>query len=133
MEKGYYIVGAKCGHVSRGYYILIDFAVEASSAKQAAQKVRWFPRVKHDHKDAIKYVRAVTKNEFDKKNEKNINDPYLNCKNIQQQKKIPNINERLIKEDYTKFSHKRCVEYKQKKIQLYIESINKKFDEYLYS
>ncbi len=49
----YYKVLAKCGHVGRNNYILKWFYVKAQDGKEAAKKVRFTPRVKHDHKDAI--------------------------------------------------------------------------------
>ena len=55
----YYIVTAKCGHVGKNKYILIDFPVVAEDGETAAQIVRLIPRVKHDHKDAIKEVKQV--------------------------------------------------------------------------
>ena len=55
----YYMVIAKCGHVGRKNYIPVKFAVVAESGKEAAKKVRQFPRVKHDHKDAISIVKDV--------------------------------------------------------------------------
>lgn len=48
-----YKVIAKCGHVGKGKYIQIAFAVKANDGKEAAKIVRKFPRVKHDKKDAI--------------------------------------------------------------------------------
>ena len=48
----FYRVKAKCGHVGRNNYIVKNFYVVASSGKEAAHKVRYFPRVKHDRKDA---------------------------------------------------------------------------------
>ena len=53
VRMGMYEVCAKCGHVGRYNYVDKIFAVKASSGKEAAAKVRNFPRVKHDHKDAI--------------------------------------------------------------------------------
>ena len=49
----YFMVTAKCGHVGRGFYYEGKFFTKAKSGKEAALKVRYFPRVKHDHKDAI--------------------------------------------------------------------------------
>ena len=54
----YYEVTAKCGHVGKGFYIPITFPVRAKSAAEAASVTRAFPRVKHDHKDAILIVRS---------------------------------------------------------------------------
>lgn len=60
----YYKVKAKCGHVRRGKYILMDFYVKAESGKEAAAIVRQKPRVKHDWKDAIESVDEICKDEY---------------------------------------------------------------------
>ena len=51
--KNYYEVLAKCGHVGKKHYVPVKFAVIAEDGKEAAKMVRYFPRVKHNHKDAI--------------------------------------------------------------------------------
>ena len=61
----YFNVTAKCGHVGRGYYIPITFAVKAESAAEAASVARDLPRVKHHHKDAILSVKEVNRYEFE--------------------------------------------------------------------
>lgn len=60
----YYKVKAKCGHVRRGKYILMDFYVKAESGKDAAAIVRQKPRVKHDWKDAIEFVDEICEEEY---------------------------------------------------------------------
>ncbi len=60
----YFKVTAKCGHVGRHHYIVKDFYIEANSGKEAAFKVRYLPRVKHDRKDAILSVEVITKAEY---------------------------------------------------------------------
>ena len=62
--KRYFKVNAKCGHVGKGNYINIDFAVIASNAKEAAAKARFFGRVKHHYKDAINSVKEIGYEEF---------------------------------------------------------------------
>lgn len=87
MEK-LFSVTAKCGHVGKRYYIPIEFAVQADSAEEAARRVRNYPRVKHDHKDAILSVREISWEEYcSLKRQNNIN-PYLHCKSIQEQRMI---------------------------------------------
>ena len=56
----YYKVLAKCGHVGRNNYIEKEFFIKANSAKEAAYRVRWMPRVKHDRKDAILNVEEIS-------------------------------------------------------------------------
>lgn len=64
VAMNYYKVTAKCGHVRLGHYIIKDFFVKAQNGKEAAYKVRWFPRVKHDWKDAIITVDIISEEEF---------------------------------------------------------------------
>ena len=60
----FYKVKAKCGHVGRNRYIEKWFYVIAPSGKEAARKVRYLPRVKHDRKDAILDVEQISRDEF---------------------------------------------------------------------
>ena len=95
----YYMVTAKCGHVGKGYYIPITFPIRAESAKEAASVTRAFPRVKHDHKDAILSVREADAVEYDDQWTVNNYDPYLMCKNRQdQQREYDGIFSRLVEE-----------------------------------
>ena len=82
----YYKVTAKCGHVGRGHYIIKDFFVRANDGKAAAYKVRFFPRVKHDWRDAIVSVKLFTKDAFIQGWELHNNDPYFNVTNSSEQK-----------------------------------------------
>ena len=99
LEKRYYKVVAKCGHVGRNNYIPIAFAVSAIDGKEAAKLVRNFPRVKHNHKDAILSCIEIPYIDYLELKKINLNDDYLKCKNIQQQRKIKNFNDRIIKEE----------------------------------
>ena len=63
-NQNYYKVVAKCGHVGRCSYVPIIFAVVAENGKEASKKVRKFPRVKRDHKDAILRCNKITLEEF---------------------------------------------------------------------
>ena len=85
---GYYEVKAKCGHVGRNHYVEKSFAVRAESGKEAAAKARYFGRVKHDHKDAIIYVEEIDEQTFFKIRKDNEKDPYLNCSNVQDQRRL---------------------------------------------
>lgn len=57
-------VEAKCGHTGKTKFLVKSFYVKAETGKDAAYKVRWMPRVKHHHKDAIKSVTEITKDEY---------------------------------------------------------------------
>ncbi len=96
-----YEVKCKCGHVGKKNYIVIAFAVIAEDGKEAARKARYFPRVKHDHKDAIISVRKISDYEFDEILKNNNNDDYLHCTNKQQQNFI-DLSNRIQKEEHKK-------------------------------
>ena len=100
MTKRYYKVDAKCGHVGRNKCIWITFAVAAENGKDAAKRVRNFKRVKHDRPDAIRSVKEISFEEFMILKAENDADPYLHCKNIQEQRKIPNFDERVVDDTY---------------------------------
>ena len=84
----YFMVIAKCGHVGKRNYVPIKFAVVAVDGKEAAKVVRQFPRVKHDHKDAILSVKCISFEEFLEIKEMNDKDPYLKCHSKKEQKAI---------------------------------------------
>lgn len=116
MEQ-YYKVTAKCGHVGRGHYIEISFAVRAESGKQAAALARKFPRVKHDHPDAIRDVQLISRAEYLALLSENDADPYLHCSNVQQQRQIQGLEYRLIPENDRHAVHTRdsSVNYKRRR------------------
>ena len=133
----YYMVIAKCGHVGRKNYIPVKFAVVAESGKEAAKKVRQFPRVKHDHKDAILDVRCITLEEFLEIIEINGTDPYLKCHSRQEQNLIVNLAERMVadlhnvKQAFDKQTRKARVSYKLRKFKNLEESSKK--EDYCYA
>ena len=104
----YYNVTAKCGHVGRENYIPISFAVKAQNAKEASKRVRNFPRVKHDHKDAILSCKEINEDEFNSLLELNNNDSYLTCKSKREQKQTCNLINRLVLDpNYISFNKRR--------------------------
>ena len=123
-NQHYFKVVAKCGHVGRNKYIPIQFAVIAENASEAAQKVRYFPRVKHDHKDAILLVERIRVKEYKEINRNNRRDPYLQCHSKYEQDRIEDLKERLIddlvniKKSYKKSDKIEVQCYKQKKLRL---------------
>lgn len=82
----YYKVNAKCGHVGRGHYTNKDFFVKAKDGKEAAYRVRFAPRVKHDWKYAINFVELITRDEFERGCERQNNDLYFMVTNSSEQK-----------------------------------------------
>lgn len=81
-------VCAKCGHVGRGKYVDKIFAVVAVDAKAAARIARSIPRVKHHHKDAIRYVVEIDHTRYMEIRWMNMADPYMNCSSKREQKEI---------------------------------------------
>lgn len=97
-------VCAKCGHVGRNYYVEKTFAVRAENAKKAAEAVRWFPRVKHHHKDAIRYVTEIDSDRFDEILKVNQEDQYFVCQNVQEQRMY--VEENIFSEESFDFTDK---------------------------
>ena len=103
----YYKVKTKCGHVGVKNYIEIDFPVYANTKKEASQLARKIPRVKHDRKDCIISVEEISFEEYMELEKINDNDPYLHCKNIQDQNSILNFEERVCEENIVEKKPKR--------------------------
>ena len=98
--KKYFSVKTKCGHVGRYNCIWINFAIVAESKQQAADKVREEGRVKRNHKDFIKEIQEISFEEFMELKAQNDADPYLHCKNIQEQNRIVGFEERISVDEY---------------------------------
>lgn len=96
MKMKNFKVTTKCGHVGKNNYILIDFAIKAKSKKEAAAIAKRIPRVKHHKKDAIVDCVEITEEEFNEILMKNNEDLYLQCKNIQDQRKIEGFESRIL-------------------------------------
>lgn len=100
--KNYYEVIAKCGHVGKKNYIPIKFPVFCENGKMAARIVRNYPRVKHNHKDAILSVKKIDLETYLQLNEINNNDPYLKCKSKYEQRQILNLETRFETDNHNK-------------------------------
>lgn len=124
----YYKVITKCGHVGRKSYIPITFAINAESGKEASKVARNLPRVKHNRRFAIISCEEIMHDEYLEIKRINNNDPYLNCKNIQQQNLI-DLSDRICVDDefriplYSKEERKHRVEFKKKKEREYLKSM----------
>ncbi|MCH5157347.1 MAG: hypothetical protein J1G02_05695 [Clostridiales bacterium] len=130
----YYKVRAKCGHVGRNHYIEKQFYVEASSGKEAALKVRYFPRVKHHHKDAILYVKQISQNEFCEGVEINKDDYYFKVTNSTEQRLFGAAKPEDIKREnqLTVFRKKRNVDYAMKRRKILERQCDKMIEEAIY-
>lgn len=82
----YYHVEAKMGHVGKGRYFKGNLYIWAENGREAATKARNCPRVKHDRKDAIISVRAISEDEYMKGREENEKLGYFRCRSIQEQR-----------------------------------------------
>lgn len=103
----YYAVEAKCGHVGKNNCIYKTFAVIADNGREAAGYVRYLPRVKHDHRDAIVSVTEIDKDEYSLMKTVNDSDPFFKCKNIQQQRMKEYIGDVMIDESLAPKKKKR--------------------------
>ena len=119
MKSKFFRVTCKCGHVGRQFFIRIDFPVAAFSRKEAAKIARSIPRVKHDRKDAILNCIEIDHEEYLILQMINRNDPYLQCKNKQEQTKIFGFEKRIEPEPQyitkIKKDRKDIIQYKQRK------------------
>lgn len=82
----YYKVLAKCGHVGRNRYILKWFYLKANNGKEAAKIIRFTPRVKHQHRDAIREVVKIDLDEYVSGIKIMASDMYFNVHNSSDQK-----------------------------------------------
>ena len=128
--RKYFAVHCRCGHVGLKNYVEIVFAIMANNRKEAAKKARGFARVKHNKKDAIINCYEISHEQYDEIIKANKNDPYLKCKNIQEQRTITDFESRILRESETvvvkksKQERKEFIKYKLKKQKQFIEALN---------
>lgn len=101
----YYKVCTKCGHVGRNKFIHKWLYIEASSKKEAAEKAKKTPRVKHNHKDVIKEVIKIDFKEYIQGLK--INDPYFKVCNSTDQRRYNCINLEDIEEEPIKIKYRK--------------------------
>ena len=99
MEK-YFAVETKCGHVGKNKCIYVWFPVKAENGKEAAAKAKNIKRVKRHHKDVIRQTRKITRDDYIALMSFNDFDPYLKCKNIQQQRELVDLTGRIEPDEY---------------------------------
>lgn len=87
----------------------------AENGKDAAAKVRNYPRVKHHHKDAIRDVLEITKEDYFNLRTQTNKDPYFKCKNIQEQRKIVGLELLIEQEERREIKKAKNTEYRRKK------------------
>ena len=104
MDKNqrFFIVATKCGHVGRNKFVMVDFAIKAETAKEAASVAKKLPRVKKHWRDVISKVREVSQDGFYEQILENSKDNYLKSKCIQDQRTMCNdIKERVQCREFT--------------------------------
>ena len=130
----FYEVEAKCGHVGLTNCVWIKFAVKAKTSKEAADAVKRYGRVKRNHKDCIRGVSEISYDEYRILARENKYDPYLNARNIREQRAIPDFDERVEVDEYNvnrrekKKNHDPS--FKLKKIEWLVNSAKRRIDEY---
>ena len=101
-EKKSFKAVCMCGHVGRNNYIPIAFAIKAVDGKEAAKIARGLPRVKHHKKYAVLSCEEISEEQYVELKRINDEDPYLSCKNIQEQREHPEIIQRAIRMEESK-------------------------------
>jgi len=131
----YFKVTAKCGHVSKGYYIDKDFPVFAKTASEASQKVKTYPRVKKQLKDCITECIEISVEEFYALRERNHKDGYFKAKNNRDLDNFcPMIENDKKRVDSLRTSYKKAdIEFKKAKEALYIKEIRRFIKNSIYS
>ena len=111
----FYKVVCMCGHVGRNNYIPIAFSIKAINGREAAKIARDLPRVKHHKKYAVLSCDEISEEQYIELKKINDTDPYLICKNIQEQREYPEIDKRVIRmEEQSKETHRDKEEYSKK-------------------
>ena len=130
----FYLVTTKCGHVGKNAYMPIIFPVKAENGREAASLARQFPRVKHNHWDAILECRKVEEEAYRKQIGINKKDPFLKVSSKQEQNLFMELIENRIQKDKHQLEMNKSPR-KSKKPNLYYQKL--KYldfdeDEYLY-
>ena len=112
----FYEVQAKCGHVGRNNYVVKTFYVKAESASDAARQIRYAPRVKHNHKDAIISVKRIDHEQYVVGAIQMQNDEYFNVYNSSDQKRI--VVDGIMAEECEEKEETRNVYFKLKKYKI---------------
>lgn len=130
----FYLVTAKCGHVGRDFYMPIVFPVRAESGREAANLARQFPRVKHNHRDAILECQKVEEKVYRKQIAINNEDPFLKVGSKQEQNLYIEFIKDRVQEDKHQFElHKRSRKTNKPNFSYQkIKYITDDEDEYLY-
>ena len=121
----YYLVTAKCGHIGKNKYIECPFYVLAPSGKEASHRVRYMPRVKHGHKDAIISCQEISKETFAEHQRDSRLAGYFVAKSRQEQSVIFEQIEPLIKTEPSTLIEQRDQEGRRSKRDAVLRQIRK--------
>lgn len=117
----YYLVLTKAGHLGKSCYMPIWFPVEAENGREAAKIARYYPRVKHDHPDAILQCVETDLEGFNYQKEMNRLDPYLRCKSRHEQNQIlPLISDRILPDTHQRRGDRQ--KYRKNKVNLFVQA-----------
>lgn len=100
LKKKYFKVTAKCGHVGKGNYVPVAFAVKAESRSVASQKVMTYHRVKKQLNDAIIFCEEIDRDYYKELMQANKEFKYLHCKCKRQQREIEGFDLLICKSEY---------------------------------
>jgi len=104
----YFKVSAKCGHVGKHHYIVKDFYVAANDGKEAALKVRYSPRVKHDRKDAILSVETITETNYNVGKALQAKDKYFRVHSSTEQRNCGAVDDSLVFPETKEIKYQKC-------------------------
>ena len=113
----YFKVIAKCGHVGKGNYVPVAFAVRAENRSDASQKAMTFPRVKKHLKDVIISCEEIDRDSYKELIQANREFKYLQCTCKRQQLEIEDFSLLIHRNIYQQFKHKvepaKSIKYKR--------------------
>ena len=123
----YYAVNTKVGHVGKGKYIEVTFAIKAENGREAARIAREMPRVKRDNPDAILDVDEISYEEYLELIGNNKKDPYFSCTCRQDQNRLcPDIYKR-VKNLYEEVDSEEYQEKRRIRLEYYIRKLKYNF------
>ncbi len=134
----YYLVKCKFGHVGRDKYLPLNVPIEAKSIKEASLKAKAIRGIKRHHKNwCLEKPKEISYDKYLIALEKFKNDRYFECKTRSRTELFEDrlldeetyIRVDKIKTNHKKFRNKKIrniesVKFKQKKLQIMIDSLN---------
>lgn len=111
----YYKVQVKLGHVGRNKFLKKWIPVKAETKKEASDKVKMMPRVKHHNKNVILDLVKITLDEYSKLLKVNSDDPYFKVHNSTDQRRYCkfDLDEICHEEEKFKFFKSKSWQYKR--------------------